>query len=157
SAADVTHYWLRRQWLYPDAGHSLDEDPWRHDWLLRLGQNDPRLLVFPSELHEPIAAVGPGHYIEFPMSHADCPLTSTPHGEKKAQKSERLRPGMRRLGLPFNHAYYLPEWREPVRTPPLPEQDRRNVEAVLAASESSQGTALLWCPSASREEIDRHW
>ena len=47
AAADVTHYWLLRRWLWPDAARMIAEHPWTTDYQLRLVQNDPRLLALP--------------------------------------------------------------------------------------------------------------
>src|SRR3954451_11974624 len=54
SAEDVTHYWVPRRWLHPDAGSYLSGFPWQPDYQLSDVRNDPRLLRFPDETHRPI-------------------------------------------------------------------------------------------------------
>jgi putative methyltransferase (TIGR04325 family) len=157
-ADDVTHYWLRRRWLYPDRARYLDEPPWRPDYQLRLVRNDPHLLRFPDETHIPIAALGPGRYLELGVYHADCILNSPARRAEKARKYERTRPGKRVTGGLINEAFYLPERRPPARTSEVPGDDRALVDRVLGASEVSPAShRAAEVRHASREEIDGLW
>jgi putative methyltransferase (TIGR04325 family) len=157
-AADVTHYWLRRRWLYPDRARYLDEPPWRPDYQLRLVRNEQPLLRFPDETHVPIAVLGPGRYLELAVYHADCILNSPERRVEKARKYERMRPGKRVTGGFLNEAFYLPERRPSARTAAVPVHDHELVERVLGATDvagTSQRAASI--RHASREEIDRPW
>jgi hypothetical protein len=155
-ATDVTHYWLPRRWLYPDASHYLDEPPWRPDYLMRLVLNDPRLLRFPDEAHRPIDALGPGRFLEAPFYHADCLVNSAEQRREKARRYERLLAGKRIAGRPLNQAYYLPEERPGARTTAVPEEDAALVDAVLAEPERRRGDPVS-APAGNRDEIDALW
>ena len=157
AAADVTHYWLLRRWLWPDANHSIAEHPWTTDYQLRLVRNDPRLLRFPSETHLPICVLGPHRFVREPLYHADTILSSLEHRVAKAQEYEVLRPGKRVGGGPMNHIFYLPEHRQGLRTEPLPEADAALVQAVLSATASGWGAPLAAVSAAADDEVDRLW
>jgi hypothetical protein len=154
-ARDVTHYWLPRRWLWPTADRWLDARPWRPDYQLRLAVNDPRVLSFPGQMHVPVAAIGPGRYLELPLYHADCLLNPVEARERKARRYERLRPGKRTAGRPLNEAYYLPERVDPP-TAGVPADDRALIAAVLGGGRlgSGPGGEVV---AADRAEIDRHW
>ncbi len=157
AAEDVTHYWLPRRWLFPEAGRYLDQSPWRPDYQLRLVLNDPRLLRFPDETHWPITALGPARYLDLPLYHADCVLNSLEMRERKAQRYERLYPGKRIAGRPLNEAFYLPERLEAPRTAPLPEADLGLVRSVLEARDPEPGRPASPHNVAPRQEIERLW
>jgi hypothetical protein len=133
-ATDVTHYWIRRPWLWPDGGSVIAEQPWSSDYQLRLVLNDPRLLRFPSETHRPIEAIGPHRYVRAPLYHADALLNPLERREAKARKYEALRPGKRVGGGPMNHVLHLPERRAGLQVEPLPPEDVELVRAVLEAA-----------------------
>src|SRR4051812_46679238 len=92
AATDVTHYWIRRSWLWPDAAHAIAEQPWSADYQLRLVLNDPRLLRFPSETHRPIEALGPHRFVRSPLYHADAILNPLDRRQAKARQYEAPRP-----------------------------------------------------------------
>lgn len=157
---DSTHYLVPRRWLFPDEGRYLDALPWRPDYQLRLVQNDPRLLNFPTAAHHPIAVLGPGRRLEEPIYHADCIQSSRAARERKARRYERLVTGYRIAGRSLNHAYYVPEAREDVATAPVPAEDLALIRGVLAAGEAPaerRGVVAARARAASREEIDRDW
>lgn len=157
---DSTHYLVPRRWLFPDAGSYLDALPWRPDYQLRLVQNDPRLLDFPTATHHPIAVLGPGRRLEQPIYHADCIQNPRELRERKARHYERLATGYRIAGRPLNHAYYLPEEREDVATAPVPAEDLALISAVLGAQEEPADRTAAVAPRArpvTRAEIDRCW
>ena len=156
-ARDVTHYWLPRRWLFPTPGSYLAQPPWRPDYQLRLVENDPRLLSFPDETHKPIAALGPGRYLDLPLYHADCVLNGREGRREKARKYERSRPGRRAGGRLLNYAYYLPELVSSPRLQGVPEEDAPLVDAVLSAPPVEPGGARVEAARATRAEIDRHW
>jgi hypothetical protein len=140
AAIDVTHYWLLRKWLWPDAGRAIAEHPWSVDYQLRLVANDPRLLRFPSETHRPLEALGPHRYVRAPLYHADPVLNPLERREAKARKYEALRPGKRTAVGPMN-LMFVPERRPSLRTEPLPEADVELVHAVLDAGPPSADAA----------------
>jgi hypothetical protein len=132
-AEDVTHYWIRRTWLWPDAAHAIAEQPWSNDYQLRLALNDHRLVRFPSEMHRHVEAIGPHRFVRAPIYHADLLVTSRAQREEKARRYERLRPAKRVVGGPLNRVFYLPELRAGIRSEPLPAADRTLVAEVLDA------------------------
>jgi len=157
AADDVTHYWLRRKWLYPDALHWLDDHPWRTDYQLRLVLRDHRLVRFPDETHIPIEALGPCRYIDAPLYHADCLLRSAPERLAKAQRYERLRPGQRIAGGPMNHVFHLPERRPVLSQAAVPEEDVVLIDETLSAAPVRRAPRGRLAQPATREEIDRFW
>src|SRR5207248_3092166 len=152
----VTHYWLPRRWLFPDASTYLDESPWRPDYQLRLVRTDPRFIRFSDEFHRPVLAEGPGRFPQLPLWHVDPLLRSFEQRLEKARRYERLRPGMRIGGRALNFAFYVPELRHDPRLARLPPEERAHVEAVLAAARPS-GHARAKVSKVTREEIDAHW
>ena len=157
AAADVTHYWLARRWLWPDAGHFLDEPPWGREWVLKLVRNDPASLRFSDEFHRPVVVSGASRYVEAPLWHADFVLRPFEHRREKVLAYEHSRRGMRVDGLALNPGFYLPELGEP-DTAEVPEPDRRRLEAVLSAREPSVPPEPWQTPQrASGTEIDRLW
>ena len=110
-AGDVTHAWLPRRWLHPDASTWLAQWPWRPDYALRLVRNDPALLRFPGLLHCTVRALGPCRYLRCALYHADLLLTDRRAREHKLAEYEREMPGFVIDGRPLNEAYYLPERR----------------------------------------------
>ncbi len=156
SATDVTHYWLMRKWLWPDAASAIAEHPWTTDYQLRLVRNDPPLLRFPTETHRPIAALGPHRVVQAPLYHADAILNPLERREAKARKYEALRPGKRVGGGPMNHVFHLPERRPGLATEPLPEEDAALVRAVLDAPPMAS-EAVAPSPLAAEAEIDALW
>jgi hypothetical protein len=155
AATDVTHYWIRRPWLWPADDRVIAEQPWSSDYQLRLVVNDPRLLRFPSETHRPIEAIGPHRYVRTPIYHADALLNPRERREAKARKYEALRPGKRVGGGPMNHVLHLPERREGLRTELLPPEDAAVVRSVLDAGPSPGGTAEV--AAAADEAIEAVW
>ena len=155
-APDVTHYWLLRQWLWPDETSSIAEHPWSTDYQLRLVRNDPLLLSFPSETHRPIEAIGPHRFLRLPLYHADLVLNSLERREAKARRYEALRPGKRIGGGPMNHVFHLPERRPELRTHPLSESDAALVHGVLHA-DAPPSAPLRPVARAGEAEIDRLW
>jgi hypothetical protein len=157
AAEDVTHYWLRRRWLYPDGSSWIDDHPWSGDYQLRLVRHDPLLVRFPNETHRPIEMLGPGRYVDRPLYHADCLLKTTAERLAKAQRYERLRPGKRIAGGPLNHVFHLPERRDDLRTAAVPDEDVPLIERMLAAAEVRQDAGGRIALPTARDEIDRFW
>jgi hypothetical protein len=137
-ATDVTHYLLRRTWLWPDAGAALAEPPWAPDFSPRLYRGDPALVWYPGRLHVPVKQLGPFRLVEEPLYHVDLVQNSVESRRAKADRYERLRPGLRAAGRPQNEAVYLPESRpkQPTTTP-VPAGDRATIERFLATPDEA--------------------
>jgi hypothetical protein len=106
-------------------------------------------------MHVPLAALGPCRYLDAPLYHADCLLTSTEVREAKAKRYERLRPGRRVAGRPLNEAYYLPE-RVDAPTREVPGEDLVLIAEVFVPRPPGW-PARAEVRVADRAEIDRHW
>ena len=134
AAGDVTHAWVPRRWLHPDAATWLAQWPWRPDYALRLVRNDPALLRFPGLLHSTVRAIGPARYLRAPLYHADLLMTDLAGRERKQAAYEQELPGFAVIdGLSLNEVYYLPERRADLVLEPVPDEDRAAVAAFLAA------------------------
>jgi len=132
-AGDVTHAWVPRRWLHPDATTWLAQWPWRPDYSLRLLRNDPALLRFPGLLHCTVRALGPSRYLRSPLYHADLLLTDRRAREHKLADYEREMPGFVIDGRSLNETYYLPEKRTDLRLAPVPDVDADAIAAFLRA------------------------
>jgi hypothetical protein len=158
SARDVSHYWLARRWLWPDAGHLLADSPWGREWVLKLVRNDPTTLRFSDEFHRPVVVSGAARYVEAPLWHADFVIRPFDYRREKVLEYEHARRGMRVAGLALNPAFYLPELREGPRIAEVPEADRALIVAALAAEDPVAPPQPWATPEhASNAEIDRFW
>jgi hypothetical protein len=157
AARDVTHYWLARRWLWPDAAQVLDEPPWGREWVLKLVRNDPACLRFSDEFHRPVVVSGASRYVEAPLWHADFVLRPFEHRREKVLAYEHSRRGMRVDGLALNPAFYLPELSEP-RVVEVPEPDRALIAATLTAPAPIVPPQPWQSPArVSTSEIDCLW
>jgi hypothetical protein len=156
AARDITHYSLPRRWLFPDTGTYLDDAPWRPDYQLRLVRTDARFIRFSDEFHRPIAAAGPGRFLELPIWHADTVIRSHEQRLEKARRYEQMRPGMRVGARALNFGFYVPEARADARLAAVPDADRALIEAVLGGR-VPVGDERATVECATREEIDAHW
>lgn len=154
--ARAVHYSIARRWVYPDTSTYLDEPPWRPDYQLRLFRTDPRLVRFSDAFHRPVVADGPGRFVREPLWHLDAIVRSQAERQTKAQRYERLRPGLRAAGRALNFAFYVPETRPDARLAKLPEADRALVDSVLAADPPA-GSPTAVFERITREEIDAAW
>jgi hypothetical protein len=144
------------RWLFPDPSTYLDDWPWEPHWAARLLRTDARLIRFGAQTHRPILVDGPGRFLPLPLWHADTVLRSHEERLEKARRYERSRPGMRIGGRAFNYAFYVPELRGQPPLAPLPDDERRHVESVLAAG-PRPGPPTATTEEATRGQIDRHW
>jgi len=133
AAGDVTHAWVPRCWLHPDATTWLAQWPWRPDYSLRLLRNDPALLRFPELLHCTVRALGASRYLRAPLYHTDLLLTDQAGRERKLADYEREMPGFVIDGRSLNETYYLPEKRADLRLAPVPAADAHAIGAFLRA------------------------
>lgn len=143
AAGDVTHAWLPRRWLYPDAGRWLAQWPWRPDYALRLLRNDPALLRFPGLLHCTVRALGPARYLRAPLYHADLLLTDREGRRRKLAAYEREMPGFVIDGRSLNETYYLPEQCSQPRLAPVPGEDGTAIAAFLRADGAAPPAAAV--------------
>jgi hypothetical protein len=134
AAGDVTHAWVPRRWLHPDATTFLAQWPWRPDYALRLLRNDPALLRFPGLLHSTVRALGPARYLRAPLYHADLLMTDLAGRERKRAAYEEELPGFAVIdGLSLNDVYYLPERRDDLVLEEVPGEDLAAIAAFIEA------------------------
>ena len=158
AASGVTHYWIARRWLWPDAGHFLDEPPWGREWVLKLVRNDPASLRFSDEFHRPVVVSGASRYVDAPLWHADFVLQPFEYRRGKVLAYEHARRGMRVDGLSLNSGFYLPELRGDSRVSAVPEADRILIEAALALPAPRVPPQPWAAPQhSSNEELDLFW
>ncbi len=160
AAGDVTHAWLPRRWLHPDASTWLAQWPWRPDYALRLVRNDPALLRFPGLLHCTVRALGPCRHLRSALYHADLLLTDRAGRARKLAEYERQMPGFVIDGRSLNETYYLPELRDDLRLQAVPAPDAAAIAAFLAADGAVAGGPSRGEPARLRSvtaaEIARH-
>jgi hypothetical protein len=128
---DVSHYWIARRWLYPDARRYLDEPPWSNEFQLRLFSSDPRLVRFTRDFHLPVVCHGPSVFVEEPLWHLDMAINSEEHRRAKAIAYERERRGMRVGQYSHNAALYLPELRRNPALGVVAREDAASIDRVL--------------------------
>ena len=155
-ANDVTHYYIPRRWLYPDATRWIDEFPWSSDYQIRLVRNDPAFLWFEGVVHSGSRLNGPSRYLEWPIYHLDCAVSSEESRAAKvaSYRADPIRP--EGLGPEF---FYLPE-RYVTKSPrPVPYADIDAITRVVRAQPVEQGSVPMYAALSvtRRAEINRHW
>ncbi|HYB22649.1 MAG TPA: hypothetical protein VED41_02550 [Solirubrobacteraceae bacterium] len=154
---DVQQYILPVRWLFPDERHWLDELPWSPDYQNRLVRNDASLW-FPGETHTGAAPLRPARYLEEPLYHLDCVLTSERERAAKAARYETSRAGLHAPGGgPFNERYYLPERHAHLVPAPVDAEERAAIRAVLEASTSAATEPPRDIPLVTRERLLACW
>ena len=163
-STDVLQYVLPMRWLFPDPDHFIDELPWSEDWHIRLVRNDPVALRFPGRIHTDLFGVEPLRYLNVPLYHLDCVVTSRQQREQKAARYERAAPGLETMPgwSPNNH--YRPEQFQRRPSSLVPRQDGRLIAEVLNASQGEhQGHWTDARPNRSpieivqQDEVDHRW
>lgn len=155
STRDVLQYLIPTRWLFPDLDHWLDERPWYPDYHNRLVRNDATL-SFQGIKHHEATLRFPARYLEAPIYHLDCVLTSTEARRSKVAAYEASRPGLAAPGGGgLNSTYYLPE--DQLLLPPrlVPQEDRLALAAVMQAS-SAGHSAPADIHLADQAEVDRY-
>jgi hypothetical protein len=155
---DVQQYLIPMRWLYPDAGHWLEELPWCPDYHNRLVRNDASLW-FPGNIHSGAALAHPARYLEEPLYHLDCALTSLDAREQKVARYEDVAPGLLAPGGgALNERYFLPERHARLQPSLVPAEDRKTIEAVMRASWPRRtASADRDIPLTTRAQVLSHW
>jgi hypothetical protein len=165
-AKDVVQYVLPMRWLFPDVDHFIDERPWAEDWHARLVRNEPFALRFPGRIHSDYEGVQPQVYVDLPLYHLNCAVTSREERERKAAAYERAAPGLEAMpGWPTNNLY-RPESFQREPSSAVPADDARIIHDVLAPTRPplrklrmphirrrAQPVAEL----VERDVVDRRW
>ena len=160
-SGDVHQFHVRCRWLFPDAGHYLDEPPWNY-LSPRLMRNDPATLRFDGRLHSGVIADGlpAAVLLEAPYYHLDSLLRD--ERTRRAKLARRYH-GAEERWKPYGSdgdsaLYYLPESAREPRLGSVPPADREAIERVLHATGPEAPTPPgLDVPLIARSEIERHW
>jgi hypothetical protein len=129
----MTQYWFTRRWLFPDACHWIEENPWWPDLQVRLVRNNPFTMRF-GRTHEPFGTSLPARHLDLPIYHLACVVTSLSERVEKAGRYDAVAPGrVSPGGGPFNQVLCLPERYATLRPQPVPAGDRVAIDEVLAA------------------------
>jgi hypothetical protein len=164
-ADDVLQYVFPRRWLYPDSRHWLNEEPWSSDRNIRLVRNISAFVRFEGIQHAEIELVWPHRYVETPIYHLDCILSTEEVRAAKVERYERLRPGLRtEQGYPVNNAY-LPERYATQPAEAVPPEAQSFIDEVVCTLGDGVGGRRRgyrqWVGGhvthVGRAEIDREW
>ena len=132
-ADDVVHYWMPRRWLFGNPQTWIGELPWWPDFQLRLARRGTAL-GFRGGVHGGLAPLVPARHIDSPIYHLDFLLKSEAERAAKAATYEALAPSPTAFGGGrLNDTMYLPERQAIRELRPVPAEDRRVIEEVLAA------------------------
>jgi SAM-dependent methyltransferase len=89
----ITHFLLFRRWIIPPGDLFLSNLPWFPDLQLRLFRNDPRLIVWPDQVHDHMKVGGRGIVMaDRFIDHWDLVSSSRPEREKKCARYRAIRP-----------------------------------------------------------------
>jgi len=145
----VQQYLIPMRWLYPDGGHWLEELPWWPDYHNRLVRNDASLW-FGGSIHSGAALAQPARYLEEPLYHLDCALTSPAAREEKVIRYEEVARGLLAPGGgSLNEHYFLPERHARLEPTAVPAEDRAAIEAALHPSSPIAGLGRRRCTRPS--------
>jgi len=156
---DVRQVWGRRDWIAPDGGSVLDDQPWSADFVARLVRNEPGLR-FSGEQHAHAVFERPADFVEQPVYHLPLALTSLDERRVKAVRYEATKPGLLdAVGARLNESAYLPELRSALRTRPIPAADAARLAHALgpAPDEPPAAPAAAEPVHFVRAELDRFY
>ncbi|MGD0773100.1 MAG: methyltransferase domain-containing protein [Candidatus Solibacter sp.] len=89
----VTHFLVPRCWIVPPGDAFISNEPWFPDFQLRLFRNEPDRIVWPRQIHEPLAVEGLGLILcDRWLNHFDLLVHSRPEREAKVGWYKTLRP-----------------------------------------------------------------
>ena len=160
-ADDTLQYLLPRRWLFPDARHWINEEPWSCDRQIRLTRNLP-VMRFLGVQHSSVDVVLPQRYVDTPIYHLDCIDSSEEERVAKAERYEQRRPVLRtEEGHPVNN-FYLPERFQTHPSEPVPPDDQRLIDQIVGAGSADTRPGRRRStggdpPYYRLDEIDHFW
>lgn len=151
-------YWFTRRWLFPDAGHWLDEVPWYPDFQCRLVRNDATLR-FRGTRHSSAEPLFPRRYMDLPIYHLDVVIHDQETRRAKIEYHRELCSGLEAPGGgPHDFVFYLPEQTATAAAAvPVPDEDRALISRVIDAERRQLSLERDPPPIASLVETDRFW
>jgi len=130
----LTHVLLFRRWIIPPGDLFIFSRPWFPDLQLRLFRNDPRLIVWPKQIHEHIKVSGRGIVMtDRFIDHWDLVVSSRPEREKKCERYRSIRPERH-----LSYCYLYED--EKIQVLRLDQDEFRS--AVLASAKAVSGPGL---------------
>jgi hypothetical protein len=152
----VLQYHIPRPWIFPDAGHWLNELPWYPDYQIRLVRNDDTLW-FQGLTHSGATATMPARYLEEPIYHLNLLMLTREEREKRMKRIYQPHSeGIFAPGGGSVNRFYFPERFSRMAPSAVPPPDRAAIENVLGAVEVPRARCGP-IPLASQAEIDRWW
>lgn len=159
-ARDVVQYWLARRWLYPDAGHWLEQWPWFPDFQGRLVRNDARLW-FPGLCHSSVVLTPPAHFLDSGIYHLTHLLCSREERERKVERYLNVDPTLRETAADaYLSTYYLPEHHPAARIATVNPNDRATIDMIVSQPSELRSGRIAPPPCAQRvprTEVQAHW
>ncbi len=139
---EIRQYAFPMRWVWPDAGHWLDELPWSPDFHNAPGAQRRRPVVRGPHPHRR-ARAGALRFVEPPAYHLDLVLTSEAERAAKVARYVAARPGLVAPGGGELNAPLLPARSAHARLDPapVPPEDRERIAAVLDAPTRVPGPA----------------
>jgi hypothetical protein len=131
---ELQQYSFPARWLSPDGTHYLTDRPWNDDWHIRLMRNSPAALRFRGNTHPYVEPAPPYRYVDFPIYHLECAISSFDERRAKAAYYEMLGPGHEALPGWSANNFCLPERFHAGRLEDIPPRDRALIEQALSAS-----------------------
>lgn len=131
----ITHYYVPRRWLVSPGDRFLADEPWFPDTQLRLFRNDPSLITWPAEIHDPMRVEGRGLVLtDRWIDHYDAVDRSREEREAKCRHYLALRPA--------KHMSYFYLW-EDAEADLLPADSAGFYRAMERALPAAQQKAIL--------------
>jgi hypothetical protein len=156
SGTPVNGVFFARRNLFPTIASYISQEPWYPDFQLRMVRNDGALR-FSGLLHSSAERSLPARLVEAPIYHLPFVLADGAARQARAARYEFQRPGLvAPTGLPA-FQLELPEAVAPLRTAAVPDRDRREIEAVLAASTSASPFRVTEAVHRTLADTDAHW
>jgi hypothetical protein len=92
---DITHFWTPTRWVVPPGNQFIASPPWGRDLHLRVFLKNPRLLSFPTRVHEHLKVSGRSLVLyDRWIDHHNLMLTSREEREDKCRRYADLRPDL---------------------------------------------------------------
>jgi hypothetical protein len=151
---NVSSVLFARRHPFPTMERYIVQEPWYPDFQVRMVRNDGSLR-FAGLQHSAAERTLPARTVEAPLYHLPFILTGVDGRRARAERYEKLRPGLvAPSGLPANDAL-LPENLPTIETALIPREHRSHLEAAVAASGPTRGSA--GAVSVSLREMDAFW
>ncbi len=90
---DITHFWTPTRWVVPPGDQFIASSPWGRSLNMRLFMKNPRMLSFPTQVHEHLRVSGRSLVLyDRWIDHYNLVLSSRAEREAKCRRYAELRP-----------------------------------------------------------------